>query len=67
MSASRSEISDLTDPAFSGMALDRAATLRGDPAWIAQRLQEPTARVLAAGHNQARHPGAAPSSSDGRR
>jgi NAD+ diphosphatase len=49
MSASRSEISDLRNPAFSGMPLDRAATLRGDPAWIAQRLQEPTARVLAAG------------------
>jgi NAD+ diphosphatase len=31
------------------MVLDRVATLRSDPAWIAQRLREPTTRVLAAG------------------
>lgn len=35
-------------PAFSGMALDRAAALRSDPEWIAQRLEEPNTRVLAA-------------------
>ena len=37
------------EPAFSGMALDRAATLRTDPAWVARTLEEPTTRLLAAG------------------
>jgi NAD+ diphosphatase len=48
MSASRSEISDVSPPAFSGATLDRVSTLRGDPDWIMQRLHEPTARVVAA-------------------
>jgi NAD+ diphosphatase len=48
MSASHSEISDLSTPAFSGMALDRAEQLRGDPAWVAAQLGEPATRVLAA-------------------
>jgi NAD+ diphosphatase len=30
------------------MSLDRASTLRGDPEWVADRLQDPTARVLVA-------------------
>jgi NAD+ diphosphatase len=30
------------------MSLDRASTLRGDPEWVADRLQDPTTRVLVA-------------------
>jgi NAD+ diphosphatase len=33
---------------FSGAALDRAGTERLDPAWIAERLSDPSSRVLAA-------------------
>jgi len=31
------------------MSLDRASTLRGDPEWVADRLRDPTTRVLVAG------------------
>jgi len=31
------------------MSLDRASLLRGDPEWVADRLQDPTTRVLVAG------------------
>jgi NAD+ diphosphatase len=30
------------------MSLDRASTLRGDPEWVAERVQDPTTRVLVA-------------------
>jgi NAD+ diphosphatase len=33
---------------FSGMQLDRAGTERLDPAWVAERLNDPASRVLAA-------------------
>ena len=33
---------------FSGMALDRAALLRRDPAWVAERLDDPTSYVVGA-------------------
>jgi len=39
----------LRAPAFSGMPLDRAATLREDEAWVARTLADPASRVLAAG------------------
>jgi NAD+ diphosphatase len=51
MTASGSEISSPSGPAFTGMALDRASTLRGDPAWIAQRLEDPATRAVAAGRD----------------
>lgn len=35
-------------PAYSGMPLDRAATLRSDPSWVARQLEQPTAHVVAA-------------------
>jgi NAD+ diphosphatase len=35
-------------PAFSGMALDRAVTLRTNPAWVARALGAPSTRVLGA-------------------
>ena len=31
------------------MSLDRASSLRGDPKWVADRLEDPTTRVLVAG------------------
>jgi NAD+ diphosphatase len=46
MSASRSEISASSSPAFTGMALDRASLLRRDPGWIAERLVDPTTRMV---------------------
>jgi NAD+ diphosphatase len=54
MSTSFDEISeppptDLPPPAFAGMALDRAAESRRDLGWIADRIADPTSRVLAAG------------------
>jgi NAD+ diphosphatase len=36
-------------PAFAGAQLDRAATLRHDPEWVAKLLREPTTVTLAAG------------------
>jgi NAD+ diphosphatase len=33
------------------MVLDRASTLRGDPAWIEQRLEDPASRAIAAGRD----------------
>jgi NAD+ diphosphatase len=38
------------EPAFSGMALDRAGSLRTDPAWVAEVLERSTTRVLGASH-----------------
>jgi NAD+ diphosphatase len=48
MPAPRTEISDCSTPTFSGMALDRASTLRTDPEWITRRLEDPATRLLAA-------------------
>ena len=50
MSAFPNEISELPPPAFSGMALDRAAESRRDQSWTAGQIAEPTSRVLAAGN-----------------
>jgi NAD+ diphosphatase len=41
-------LTDPPAPAFSGMALDRAVTLRTDPAWVARTLAAPSTRVLSA-------------------
>ncbi len=51
MTAFRSEISSPPGPTFSGMVLDRASALRGDPAWIKQRLEDPASRAVAAGRD----------------
>ncbi len=37
-----------SSPPFAGMELDRASTLRGDPAWVARQLRAPATRVVAA-------------------
>jgi NAD+ diphosphatase len=37
-------------PAFAGMGLDRASTLRADPAWVARMLAEPATRFIGAGN-----------------
>jgi NAD+ diphosphatase len=51
MTASGSEISSPPGPTFTGMVLDRASTIRGDPAWIEQRLQDPASRAVASGRD----------------
>ena len=50
MTASRRNLLPAS-PAFAGMALDRASTLRRDPAWVAQRLEDPESRFIAAGRD----------------
>jgi NAD+ diphosphatase len=41
-------LTDPPAPAFSGMTLDRAVTLRTDAAWVARALEAPSSRFLAA-------------------
>jgi NAD+ diphosphatase len=48
MTTSQREISDVPGPAFTGVTLDRANALRGDPARISQLLLEPGTTVVAA-------------------
>ena len=43
------EIHEPSTPTFTGVVLDRAATKRHDPEWVATLLEEPTAVVIAAG------------------
>ena len=49
MSAARREIDHPQAPAFFGVTLDRATTLRGDPDWVTLRLGDPTSVAVAAG------------------
>jgi NAD+ diphosphatase len=49
MSVARLEHSEPQAPAFTGMALDRAVTLRTDADWVSQRLSDPRSRAVAAG------------------
>jgi NAD+ diphosphatase len=48
MSAFEPNRTDAPAPAFTGATLDRAATLRRDPQWVASLLDEPTAVAVAA-------------------
>ncbi|MDQ6605147.1 MAG: NAD(+) diphosphatase [Actinomycetota bacterium] len=51
MTASRGETSSPPSPAFAGMVLDRASSLRGDPDWVAQQLEDPASRAVASGRD----------------
>lgn len=48
MSVARLKPTEPPGPPFSGMALDRASTLRADSAWVAEQLAAPESRLVAA-------------------
>jgi NAD+ diphosphatase len=48
MSASRRSSAEVSTPTFTGVTLDRAASLRSDPGWVSGLLERPAAIVIAA-------------------